>query len=565
MTSRFSLDPLLSLVNLIGSLENHETALLQILFTPVRSDWAGDILRHVAFPSGESVLGDEPDLPRIANIKTSTPLFAATIRSFGVAHSKSQALNIIREMSRLLIQETKGERNQLIPLANEGYVTSDIGDFRDDGLFLSIANRYSHRMGMILSASELLTLVHPPSRSIKSERLLRQGERVKQAPDLATGNALYLGDNLYQNQKTKITLSNTQRTRHMHLIGASGSGKSTLLLSLITQDIEQGNGVCVIDPHGDLIDDIVERVPESRLKDVILFDPADSEFPIGFNILKANSELEKTLLASDLIATFRRLSTSWGDVMDSILANAILAFVESAKGGTLFELKRFLVEKKFRDEFLETVKDDGVRYFWSHEFPLIKGKPQSSILVRLDTFLRQKLIRNIVCQKEALFDFRKIMDKQKVLLLKLSQGAIGEENSYLLGTLMVSKLHQIALSRQDSTKRPFFTLYMDEFQNFITPSMESILSGVRKFNVSLCLANQEYRQVQSRSPEVASSVISNCYTRVCFRLGDSDAEKFANGFSYFEAKDLQNLGVGEAIARVERAEYDFNLKNIPLI
>ena len=316
----------------------------------------------------------------------------------------------------------------------------------------------------------------------------------------------------------------------------------------------------MIDPHGDLIDSVIENVPESRIKDVVIFDPSDGEFPIGFNILKANSELEKTLLSSDLIATFRRMSTSWGDVMDSVLANAILAFVESEKGGTLFDLKRFLVEKDFRSEFLKTVDDEAIRYFWQNEFPLITGKPQSSILIRLDTFLRQKLIRNIVCQKENKIDFRAVMDGRKILLIKLSQGAIGEENAYLLGTLLVSKLYQTALSRQDSQNRPYFWLYMDEFHHFITPSMESVLSGVRKYNLGLVLAHQEFRQLQSRNAEVASSVLSNCYTRICFRLGDTDAEKFASGFSFFDSKALQNLGIGEAIGRVERSEYDFNLK-----
>ncbi|NNE54901.1 MAG: TraM recognition domain-containing protein, partial [Flavobacteriales bacterium] len=294
--------------------------------------------------------------------------------------------------------------------------------------------------------------------------------------------------------------------------------------------------------------------------DVILFDPSDADFPIGFNILQANSELEKTLLSSDLIATFRRFSSSWGDVMDSVLANAILAVVESADGGTLFDLKRFLVEKDFRERFLESTKDESIRYFWKHEFPLLRGKPQSSILIRLDTFLRQRLIRNIVCQKKSKLDFRSIMDNHKILLIKLSQGAIGEENSHLLGSLMVSKLHQIALSRQDSHHRPFFSVYMDEFHNFITPSMESILSGVRKYNIGLVLAHQEFRQLLSRDQNVASSVLSNCYTRICFRLAETDSERLAKGFTFFEGKSFQNLGVGEAIVRIERADYDFNLK-----
>jgi Type IV secretion-system coupling protein DNA-binding domain len=399
-----------------------------------------------------------------------------------------------------------------------------------------------------------------PNESIISRKIKRNERRSKAVTNLALSHSLILGENNHQGKIHQVSLSNDQRTKHLHLIGSSGSGKSTLLLNLIKQDLVNNQGLCVIDPHGDLIDEVISNVPDSRLKDVIIFDPSDSEFPIGFNILQANSELEKNLLSSDLVATFRRMATSWGDVMDSVLANSILAFVESSKGGTLFDLRRFLVEKEFRNDFLKTVLDESVKYFWTHEFPNIAGKPQSSILIRLDSFMRNKLVRNIVCQKHTTLDFRKVMDNKKVLLIKLSQGLIGEENAYLLGTLLVSKLYQTALSRQDSQSRPYFWLYLDEFQHFITPSMESILSGVRKYNIGLHLAHQEFRQLQSRSLEVASSVLSNCYTRICFRLGDNDAEKFASGFSFFDGKALQNLGIGEAIGRVERAEFDFNLK-----
>ena len=318
--------------------------------------------------------------------------------------------------------------------------------------------------------------------------------------------------------------------------------------------------MCVIDPAGDLIDAVCASLPDSRLDDTILFDPADTEFPIGFNVLQGHSDLEKTLIASDLVAAFRRMATSWGDVMDATLANAVLAILESDRGGTLLDLKRFLVEKSFRDEFLNSVNDDNVRYFWTNEFPLVAGKPQASILIRLDQFLRQRIIRNIVCQKDNKLDFRSIMDDRKVLLVKLSQGMIGVENAHLLGTLIVTKLHQIALSRQDTTTRPFFAAYFDEFHNFVGPSIEPILSGIRKYNIGLALHHQGFRQVQSQSQEVAASVIANCYTRICFRLGDVDADRFAGGFSYFEAADLQNLGIGEAIVRVERADNDFNLK-----
>jgi hypothetical protein len=352
----------------------------------------------------------------------------------------------------------------------------------------------------------------------------------------------------------------------MYLIGASGTGKSTLLLNLIRQDLESGDGLAVLDPHGDLIDRVLGFIPEGRLGDVILIDPGDAECPIGFNILSAGSELEQTLLASDLVDTFRRLSMSWGDQMTSVLGNAILAFLENERVGTLVDLRRFLVEPAFRKEILATVRDPEVAYFWEREFTLLRGKPQAPILTRLDTFLRPKPIRYMVAQSNSRLDLRKAMDEGKVIFCRLSHGAIGEENAYLLGTLLVSKLHQVAMSRQDiaeGERRPFY-LYIDEFHHFVTESMASILSGARKYRLGLVLAHQDLRQLQSRSADVMASVIANPCTRVCFRVGDEDARLLAKGFSGFNADDLQNLGVGEAICRVERAEFDFNLRTPPL-
>lgn len=542
-------DPLTGLISSLANLQAGEKAVVQILFQKAKQNWAEEVNKVFANADFKSVFSNQISLLRE---KFSAPLFAVLVRLAVESPDKAQSWNILRRIGSSFSQFATPNGNELIALSNDGLSANNH--------FLSVLNRTSYRSGMLLSAIELASLAHLPSSAVKVEKLKRETANTKAVPNTALNHTLILGINEHQGNIRQVSLSDEQRTRHIHSIGSSGSGKSTLLLNLIKQDLENNQGLCAIDPHGDLIDSVIENVPESRIKDVILLDPSDSEYPIGFNILRAKSELEKTLLSSDLVATFRRMATSWGDVMDSVLANAVLAFVESDKGGTLFELKRFLVEKDFRNEFLKTVRDEGVRYFWQNEFPLIHGKPQSSILIRLDTFLRQKLIRNIVCQKENKLDFRRIMDNRKVLLIKLSQGLIGEENAYLLGTLLVSKLYQTALSRQDSNSRPYFWLYLDEFHHFITPSMESILSGVRKYNIGLHLAHQEFRQLQSRSGEVASSVLSNCYTRICFRLGDTDAEKFASGFSFFDAKALQNLGIGEAIARIERAEYDFNLK-----
>ena len=345
----------------------------------------------------------------------------------------------------------------------------------------------------------------------------------------------------------------------MHVIGASGSGKSTFFLNMIVQDIERGEGIGVLDPHGDLIDQIIARIPEHRHKDVVLVDPSDEQFPIGFNILSAHSDLEKTLLASDLVGIFRRFSTSWGDQMASVLGNAVLAFLESNRGGTLADLRRFLVEPAYRNEFLTTVQDPHVAYYWKKEFPLLTGRPQAPILTRLDAFLRPKTVRYMVAQQQNRLDFAQIMDTKKIFLAKLAQGAIGEENAYLLGALLVSKFHQLTLGRQAIAEhaRQYFWLYCDEFGGYVTPSMARLLSGARKYRLGLILAHQELRQLHDG--EVKSALLANAGTRICFRVGDEDANALARKrlLPPLRQQILGNLSTGEAICRVGRATDDF--------
>src|ERR1019366_6790838 len=257
--------------------------------------------------------------------------------------------------------------------------------------------------------------------------------------------------------------------------------------------------------------------------------------------------------------------TSWGDQMNSVFANAILAFLESDKGGTLIDLRKFLIEKPFREQYPKSVTDPSIVYYWQKEYPILKSGSIGPILTRLDSFLRPKMIRNMVAQNKSL-DFEDILDSKKILLMKLSQGLIGAENSYLLGTFMVSKIQQAAMARQvkQQADRSDYYLYIDEFQNFITPSMSAILSGARKYHLGLILAHQDMQQLHKEDSELESSVMANAGTRICFRLGDADARKFEGGFSYFDTMDLQNLSTGEAIIRIERPENDCNMTTIPV-
>lgn len=554
----FEVDPLIGIVGALSNLKPGESGALQVLFQATRYPWADSVVRAISNYDGSDFFADFPDLQTLSKHKLAKPLFACVVRIATQSASPQRCWQIVKAFGGALAQFDNPASNELIALSNDDYPEIDHE--------IDVLARSTHRSGMILNAEELVSFVHLPSSSVRSDKLKRHAKKTKAAPGIANGQSLLLGENRHGGITRPVGLSLEQRTRHLYTIGASGTGKSTLLVNLIRQDIENGQGLAVLDPHGDLIDTILSLIPEERFDDVIFFDPSDEQYPIGFNILSAHSELEKTLLESDLVGVFRRLSTSWGDQMNSVLSNAILAFLESERGGTLAELRRFLVEPEFRRQFLESVTDSDVVYYWLREFPLLTGRPQAPLLTRLDTFLRPKPIRYMVAQKENKIDFGKVMNEGKIFLAKLSQGAIGEENSYLLGSLLVSRFHQMALSRQElsQAQRKHFWLYIDEFQNFVTPSMASILSGARKYRLGLILAHQELRQLLSKDTEVASAVLTNPGTRICFRVGDDDARKLSDGFAAFDASDLQNLSVGEAICRIERAEYDFNLHTLPL-
>lgn len=549
-------DPLVGVVAALGDLAPDELGILQVLFSPVRNPWAPSILRAVSDGDGGAFFADAPAIVPGARQKVAEPLFAAATRIAGASSAGDRAEEIARALLGALARLSEPGGNALAPLDDESYPA--IERERD------LLRRRSRRSGCLLNVSELSALVHFPGPEVCSGKLVRDIRRTKPAPQTAFGHALVLGENEHQGTVRQVSLSPDERVRHTHVIGASGTGKSTLLLRLIAQDIEAGHGIAVLDPHGDLIDEILSRVPEERLADVVLFDPSDEAYPVGFNILEAHSEIEKNLLASDLGAVFRRLATSWGDQMTAVLGNAILALLESERGGTLLTLRRFLADEAFRREFLASVRDPEVVFFFEHAFPLLAGRPQGPILTRLDTFLRPKIVRYIVSQRDTGLDFGAIMDEGKIFLGKLAQGAIGEENAHLLGALLVAKFQQLTIARQQQARelrRPFFC-YIDEFHNFITPSMAAILSGARKYKLGLILAHQELRQLHG-VPEVQSSVIANPHTRICFRLGDEDARKLADGFSFFTAEDLQNLETGEAIARIGPARSDFNLRTLP--
>jgi hypothetical protein len=548
------LDPFIGIIGALAGLQSGELGLFQVLWQPVQNRWAESILASVTHADGKPFFIDAPELANAAGDKINKPLFAAVVRIMARTSSRARLYGFGRDLAGSLRVFTNPQGNALIPLRNEEYpYLEHLGD---------VIARQSRRSGMILNSDELTGFVHLPSSAVRSPVLLRDSGRTKAAPSIVRQPpGVVIGDNEHGGETVPVFLTADQRVRHTHIIGSNGTGKSSLLFNLIRQDILNGDGVGVLDPHGDLIEQILGIIPDDRTDDVVLVDLSDEEFPIGFNILQANSEKEKRLLASDLVSVFRRLSTTWGDQMDAILQNAILAFLESSRGGTLADLRHFLHEKPYRTEFLQTVQDPELLYYWQEIFtPSGGNKSVVSLVSRLNDFFNQKSLRNMVSQRDNKLNFADIMDSGKIFLAKLSEGLGGEKNSYLLGTLLIAKFQQLTMARQaqKTEARRDFWLYIDEFQHFISPSMTKILTGARKYRLGFTLSHQHLHQLQGGG-EVASAVMTEPYTRIVLRVGDDDAKKLSEGFESFDDSSLKTLEKFHAIARVERNDFDFNL------
>lgn len=349
----------------------------------------------------------------------------------------------------------------------------------------------------------------------------------------------------YRNEFKRFGIKTDDRRRHMYLIGKTGMGKSTILENMIVDDIRSGHGVAVVDPHGDLAEKIIEYIPEDRVNDVIYFNPADINYPIAFNVVEQVESHLRHLVASGLIGVFQKLwADSWGPRLEYILRNAILAILDFP-GSTLLGVVRMLSDKNYRKRVVANIKDPVVKAFWEKEFSGYADKfaseAVSPIQNKVGQFLSNSLMRNIVGQVKSSIDIREIMDEGKILIMNLSKGRIGEDNSALLGAMMITKIQLAAMSRVDvpEKQRRDFYLYIDEFQNFSTDSFANILSEARKYRLNLILAHQYIEQL---SEKVKPAVFGNVGTMIVFRVGAADAEELVKEFTpTFTEEDLVNL------------------------
>lgn len=383
-----------------------------------------------------------------------------------------------------------------------------------------------------------------------------------------------LGETNFRDQRIKFGVKLNDRRRHIYIVGKTGSGKSVLLENMVISDIEAGRGVGVVDPHGEFADKVLDFVPESRLEDIIYFDPSDIDYPIAFNPLEQVGTEYRHLVASGMMGVFQKIwPDAWSARMAYILNNTLLALLEYP-GSTLLGIMRMLAEKNYREKIVEKLQDPVVKSFWANEFARYSQRFETEAVAAIQNkvgqFVSNPLIRNIIGQPRSTINMKGLMDEGKILIVNLSKGKIGEDNSALLGAMIITRLQLAAMSRvnmPEKDRRDFF-LYVDEFQNFATDSFVSILSEARKYHLNLTLAHQYIGQlVNELNTKVRDAVFGNVGTIICFRVGAADAEflekEFEPDFMVNDLVNLPNYNVYLKLMIDGVASHPFSAKTIP--
>ena len=359
----------------------------------------------------------------------------------------------------------------------------------------------------------------------------------------------YIGNSTYRDKNVLFGIKRKDRRQHVYILGKSGTGKSALMFNMIIQNIENGDGVCMVDPHGENVEAILSAIPPHRMKDVVYFNPADAEYHIGFNVLELIDPKYKHLVASGLMGIFTKIwANAWSARMEYILNNAILALLDTP-GTTLLGIPRMLVDKDYRQKIISNLKDPVIKAFWVHEYEAWQDKFRNEAIApiqnKVGQFLSTSIIRNVVGQSKSTINIFDIMNEGKIFLVNVSKGRIGEDNSGLLGGMIITKIQLAAMERVriPEDQRKDFYLYVDEFQNFVTDAFAGILSEARKYRLNLTVAHQYTAQlVAEKSTAVRDAVFGNVGTMIVFRVGAEDAEFLENEFDpEFTPQDIVNL------------------------
>lgn len=374
--------------------------------------------------------------------------------------------------------------------------------------------------------------------------MLKKEEDTKEEKDI-----VYLAKTDFRDKEKLFGIKRKDRRQHMYVVGKTGTGKSVFIHNMILQDIMRGEGVCVVDPHGELVETILEKIPKKREKDIVYFNPADTDYHVGFNVLELPDPKYKHLAASGLMGIFTKMwANVWSARMEYILNNAILALLDTP-GTTLLGIPRLLVDKEYRQKIIANLKDPVVKAFWVNEYEewqdRFRNEAIAPIQNKVGQFLSTSLVRNVIGQSKSTIDLFDIMNNGKIFLINVSKGRIGEDNSSLLGAMLITKIQLAAMERVriPEKERKDYYLYVDEFQNFVTESFAGMLSEARKYRLNLVIVHQYIGQlISDQSTKVRDSVFGNVGTMITFRVGAADADFLEREFEpEFTPQDIVNL------------------------
>lgn len=585
----FDVDPLASITGVMAEAGGQENIIMQLLIRPVSSQWQDVGVQRVSAIRagqkidrniGEAIKGHVYSLtknvvsnllfgaPQEVEVKKDVQLSAPEEAALKGAEEKLTKLcfeSVVRLAAITNAQELADRKLYSAIGAFKQFNTNNMNGFSsgkiiNDSQLINVMKKRYFSSGYILNIEELASVYHLPDKSVETPRVAWAGSKKGEPPTnlpLANGNInediTLFGQTNFRGHFEPFGIKQRDRSLHMYAIGKTGTGKSTLLENMIIDDIRKGRGVAVVDPHGDLIKKVINFIPEERTEDVVAFSPADRGFPVGFNVLESVDPDLKNIVASGVVGIFKKIfGESWGPRLEYILRNTILALLDYPNA-TLLGILRVLNDQNYRMKVIEKIEDPVIRDFFINEYEKYDQKFRTEAIApiqnKVGQFLSSSTIRNIVGQVKSSFSLEDVMNNKKILLLDLSIGKIGEDNSALLGSIMITKMQLAAMSRANmlpEDRVPFY-LYVDEFQNFATDSFAVILSEARKYKLNLIMTNQYIAQM----PEtVTHAVFGNVGTLISFRVGAGDASGTGGGDSaglaqefdpVFSASDLINL------------------------
>ncbi|MFH1769048.1 MAG: DUF87 domain-containing protein [Parcubacteria group bacterium] len=510
------------------------------IFNPARAS-----IPRVVTPADETVI-------KSITTKANKQLFDVNVRLVASAPSEPMAEQVLNELSGSFAQ-----------FATPDFNTPKVVKVKSRALNKLIYNfafrLFDKSRKMLMSTEEIASIFHMPTSTTSAPRVKFLESRASEPPPDMPREGIHLGDSAYRGQKTPIRMTPEDRRRHFYIIGQTGTGKSSMMKHMIEQDLAEGRGLCVIEPHGDFAEHALSVIPPERANDVIYFNPADLERPLGLNIFEfdPNHPEQKTLIINELLAIIDKLynlKETGGPLFEKYFKNSCLLLMDDfqqdptneKKIPVLADISRVLVDDEFRRDKLSREPDPLVRQFWQLEAEKAGGESALAnmapyISSKIDTFVSSEFLRTILNQKHTAINFRDIIDNGKILIVSLSKGRIGETNANLLGMLIVTKLLAASLSRVDTPEddRRDFYLYLDEFQNITTDSIATILSEARKYRLNLTIAHQFIKQLPEN---IRDSVFGNVGSIAAFRVGPEDGDYMKNIFApEFEPQDLSNI------------------------